>query len=277
MQADLYKQALKVETDYQEIASLSIQYREMYRRNGMIRESIEVADAYSKSGAVISTYLRDRRDDAIAYAAHMRAVLGNSSPVTTLQKLVEQKPQNFEYRNLYADALTAHAKYQAAIATIREAQRILAASGNARPDYVLKIAENYQAMGNRDSALQYIKPFLSGKMRPVADQLRYIRLLATAGFIKEADSAIAKAETKGDNFYLSQLSYTKGHIAQLRNDNTTAIQEFEKALALNRYIPAVYEGLITLYKKSGDAQKVQAITDKMSTIPLLQKTNRLTF
>jgi Tfp pilus assembly protein PilF len=276
-QAEFYETALRLETDYQQIASTSIQFREMYRRNGMIRESIEVAESYSKSGSVVSTYLRDRRDDAIAYAASMRAVLGNPSPVQTLQKLVEQKPQNFEYRNLYADALTAHAKYQAAIATIREAQRILAASGNARPDYFLKIAENYQALGNKDSALVYIKPFMAGKMRAGADQLRYIRLLATAGFSREADSLAAKAEAKGDDYFLSQLSYTKGYIAQLRNDNTTATQEYEKALALNAYIPAVYEGLITLYKKSGDAARLKAVTDKRASVPLLQTPTRLAF
>jgi Flp pilus assembly protein TadD len=276
-QAALYTKALNLETDFQEIAGLNMQFREMYRRNGMMKESIEVAEAYGKSGSVISTYLRDRRDDALAYAASVRAVLGDSETVERLKKFVEQKPQNFEYRNLYADALTAHAKYDAAINTIREAQRILAASGSARPDYYLKIAENYQAIGNKDSVTAYIQPFLSGKMRAGADQLRYIRLLAVSGYISQADSLAKKVETKGDDFYLSQLSYTKGYIAEISKNNTEAIREYENALALNQYIPRVYEGLLNLYKAAGDETKVKSITDKLAATPLLKPTRRLAF
>ena len=206
-QALLYQKALELETDFQEIAGINIQFREMYRRNGMMNESIEVAEAYGKSGSVVSTYLRDRRDDALAYAASVRAILGDPETVESLKKFVEQKPQNFEYRNLYADALTAHAKYEAAIRTIREAQRILAASGSARPDYYLRIAENYQAIGNTDSVSVYIKPFLSGKMRAGADQLRYIRLLAVAGYINEADSLAKKVEAKGDDFLSFSIEF----------------------------------------------------------------------
>jgi Tfp pilus assembly protein PilF len=276
-QAALYKKALETETDFQEIAGLNIQFREMYRRNGMMSESIEVAEAYGKSGSVISTYLRDRRDDAIAYAASIRAILGDSETVERLKIFVEQKPQNFEYRNLYADALTAHAKYDAAIGTIREAQRILSASGSARPDYFLKIAENYQAMGNKDSVSFYLQPFLSGKMRAGTDQLRYIRLLAVSGYISQADSLAKKMDVKGDDFYLSQLTYTKGYIAELTNDNAEAVRQYENALALNPYLPRVYEGLFNLYKAAGDEAKIKMIKDKLTATPLLKTTRRLAF
>jgi len=266
-QARLYKKALELETDYQERAGISIQFRDMYQKNGMIGEAINVAESYGLSGSDISTYLRDRRDDELAYAASMRAMLGDMAPVETLKRLVEQKPQNFEYRNLYSDALATFGKYDIAIATIREAQRILAASGNARPDYFLKIAENYQAAGNKDSARAYIKPFLDGRMRAGTDQLRYIRLLGASGYLKEADTLLKKAETRGDDFYLSQVAYTKGYIAGLFGNEAEAISQFESALRLNVFMPKVYQGLLKLYK---DENKIKALKDKMGSLPLLR-------
>ncbi|HMF73083.1 MAG TPA: hypothetical protein VK616_16505, partial [Flavitalea sp.] len=266
-QARLYKKALELETDYQERAGISIQFRDMYQKNGMIGEAVNVAESYGLSGSEISTYLRDRRDDALAYAASMRAMLGDMAPVETLRRLVEQKPQNFEYRNLYADALATFGKYDIAIATIREAQRILAASGSARPDYFLKIAENYRAAGNKDSSQAYIKPFLNGRMRAGADQLRYIRLLGASGYLKEADTLIKKTETGGDDFYLSQLAYTKGYIAGLSGNDAEAISQYESALRLNVYMPKVYQGLLKLYK---DENKIKTLNEKMGSLPLLQ-------
>src|SRR5688500_6624048 len=64
-QEQLYRKALQLETDFQELATANIQFREMYRRYGLIGEAVEVAEAYMKTGSVISTYLRDRRDDAV--------------------------------------------------------------------------------------------------------------------------------------------------------------------------------------------------------------------
>ncbi|RYG03810.1 MAG: tetratricopeptide repeat protein [Chitinophagaceae bacterium] len=266
-QATLYAKATKLETDYQELAGINIQFRDMYRRNGLINESVEVAEAYAKTGSTVSTYLRDRRDDAAAYAASMRALLGDPSTVEMLKKFVEQKPQNFEYRNLYSDALAAQGQYAKAIGTISEAQRILAASGNARPDYFLKIAENYNFLGKKDSAAKYLQPVMQAKGRVNYDQFRLVRLLGAIGKMQDADSVMNKVPKGTDNFALAQQAYTRGYLAELKGDAAESVKQYEAALELNAYLPQVYAGLLKLYK---DEKKISALKEKMTAIKLIQ-------
>jgi len=161
-QASFLNKSFLLEDDYQELAEINRTLREMYKSNGMTTEAIKSADQYGKNGAIVSTYLRDQRNDAIAFSAVLRSSLGFTEPVETLKTLVEQKPQNFEYRTMYADALFENKQFSAAISTIKEAQRILAASGNSRADYNLRIAESYHALGIKDSTDLYLKPFLNG-------------------------------------------------------------------------------------------------------------------
>ena len=49
--------------------------------------------------------MRDQRNDAIAFSAELRSSLGDARAVKILKNLVEQKPQNYEYRTMFADAL----------------------------------------------------------------------------------------------------------------------------------------------------------------------------
>ncbi|RYY27471.1 MAG: tetratricopeptide repeat protein [Chitinophagaceae bacterium] len=266
-QEKLFRKAIQLETDYQELASANIQFREMYRRYGLIGEAVEVADAYAKSGSVISTYLRDRRDDALAFGAANRAILGYASSLDVLKKLIEQKPQQFEYRNLYADALAAHGRFEEALVTLQQAQRILAASGNARPDYALRMAEYFYAGGKIDSAKAALQPFLAGRMRAGSEQLRYIRLLSKTGNTSEADTLINRMAIVGDDFYLGQLAFTRGELAQRAGDKASAIRHFETALEHNAYQPEAYAQLLQLYDP-GDALRRSKLKDNAGSLRL---------
>ena len=176
-QVNYLKKAGELEDDYQELAGINTRLRELYKSNGMIDRSLETALDYVKNGSKISTYLRDRIDDAAAYAAVLTTGMELPRNIQTLEKLVQQKPQNYEYRNYYADALAANDQYSKAIQTLEEAQAILAASGNSRPDYTFRIAENYFALNKADSADFYLQEFTSGKMKiPEKETLRYGRL-----------------------------------------------------------------------------------------------------
>jgi predicted Zn-dependent protease len=192
-QAEFLNKAYKLEDDYQELAAINVQLREMYRRNGQIANAITTAEEYVKNAATVSTYLRDQRDDAAAFVASLKSELGYSEPVAILQHLVEQKPQNFEYRGLYADALAANKQYDKAIATLQQAQRILKASGNGRASFDLQIAEFYNELGQKDSVAKYQVPatpnlsFGGGRNGRSSDNgLRNVRLLAATGNIAKA-------------------------------------------------------------------------------------------
>jgi tetratricopeptide (TPR) repeat protein len=268
-QAVYLKKSFQLEDDYQELARVNMQLREMYKRNGMIPEAIATAQEYGKSGATVSTYLRDRRDDALAYAAVLQSGLGYKEPVLVLKELVEQKPQNFEYRNMYADALAVNKQYDAAIQTLKEAQRILAASGNARADYNLRIAAFYAAQGNKTDAEEYLQPFLTGKT-PVrdGDKLRYVTLLAATGHQQEGESVFKEISAKGEPFYMADYFYTKGRLMAAGGQKAEAITAYEQAISLNSYLFLAYAELIPAYIAGGQQAKADALKTSLSGLKI---------
>ncbi|WP_342328206.1 tetratricopeptide repeat protein [Pedobacter sp. FW305-3-2-15-E-R2A2] len=268
-QAVYLKKSFQLEDDYQELARVNMQLREMYKRNGMIPEAIATAQEYGKSGATVSTYLRDRRDDALAYAAVLQSGLGYKEPVLVLKELVEQKPQNFEYRNMYADALAVNKQYDAAIQTLKEAQRILAASGNARADYNLRIAAFYAAQGNKTDAEEYLQPFLTGKT-PVrdGDKLRYVTLLAATGHQQEGESVFKEISAKGEPFYMADYFYTKGRLMAAGGQKAEAIAAYEQAISLNSYLFLAYAELIPAYIAGGQQAKADALKTSLSGLKI---------
>ena len=263
------KQAFQLEVDYQELARVNLMLREMYRSNGMVAEAILTAQEYAKSGATISTYLRDRRDDATAYAAVLQSYLGYQEPVKVLKKLVEQKPQNFEYRNMYADALAINREYNLAIQTLKEAQRILNASNNGRDDYNLRIAEFYHAIGDKNAADQYIKLLLNKKPQLESDdQLRYIRLLTVIGNQEQSKVNLASVSPKGDPFYEANYLYTQGKVLELTGKNTESALLYEKAILTNPYLFNAYADLLSNYISSGQQAKADALKLKLAGLKI---------
>lgn len=236
LQSAYLNRALALEDDAQELAKYSQQLREMYYRNAMIPEAVRVADDYVRTGSALSTYLRDRKDDALVFAASCRLEMGEQGQAEILGKLVSQKPQNFEYRNKYADALAAEKNYGKAINILKEAQRILQASGNARSDYNMRIAEFYQAMGRKDSAQIFLKPLLDRSMGVrKADELRYFRLLLATGNPGNSTMILENQKQQGDAAYLAELYYTLACFQQAGRISGSARSSLEKAVAISPF------------------------------------------
>ncbi len=264
-QADYLKKAGELEKDYQELAGINQRLRELYKANGLIAEAMQTARDYQINGSAISTYLRDRIDDAIAFEAVLKTDAGFPDAERTLNKLVSQKPQNFEYRNFYADALSANEKFRQSIQTLEEAQAILTASGNARPDYTLRIAENHLALNNRDSANYYVEQFLSGKLKlPEKERLRYARLLIDMGNFKEAENILDKVPSTASAFYLSDYYYSMGILLEAEKQNNDAIENYQKSLELNSYNIQSSKKLKAQYILSGKKQEAELVENEMN-------------
>jgi hypothetical protein len=267
-QADYLNEAFKLEDDYQELSSINTQLREMYRRNGQIADAITAADEYAKNAATVSTYLRDQRDDAAAFVASLKSELGYPETIAILQHLVEQKPQNFEYRGMYADALAANRQYDKAIATLQQAQRILKASGNGRSDFDLQIAEFYNNLGQKDSVAKYQPSSAqngggrNGRNRGGDNGLRSVRLLAATGKVNEAAAALKNFPETGDNAYLSEYAYTQGKIQEAAQPELAAAS-YEAAIKYNPYLFKVYPWLVSYYNKNGQSAKSQALKSSL--------------
>lgn len=267
-QAKFLNKAFALEDDYQELADINRALREMYKSNSMIAEAIESSDKYVKSGAIISTYLRDQRNDAIAFSAVLRSGLGHTGSVNILKNLVEQKPQNYEFRNMYADALSENKQYDQAILTIKEAQRILAASGNPRADFNLRLADFYHILGKKDSNDVYIKALYKnslGNLR-VTDQLRYVRLLNSSRNPQVADEILKLIVPKGDSYFVSDYFYTKGLILESQSDKSGSTESYEKAINHNSYNFKALRKLILIYESQGNGIKTDELKSRMESL-----------
>lgn len=261
------REALLLEDDYQEGATINSLLRELYRKNGMIAKAIAVAEDYGKNGPSVSTYLRDRKDDAIAYAANLKASLGYNESVITLKYLIEQKPQNFEYRNMYADALMENNRFKEAIETMNEAQRILAASGNARLDYTLRIAEANALSGNNGNAEALIPELIKGNARlRENDKLRLIRLLLNNNQLTTAKDIFNQIKPLNEPFYMADYSFTNGLLNEKEGNKTQAISLYQTAIAANPYLVKAYNSLINSYITNGQVKEANELKIKITSL-----------
>lgn len=265
------KQAQQLEDDYSELARVNTLLRELYRKNGMIADAITTAKAYAQNGATVSTYLRDRIDDATAFAAMLNSSLGYRESVAILKELVDQKPQNFEYRNMYADALIDNKQYSAAIETITAAQRILSASGNGRLDYNLRIAESYALLGKKDS-VSALLPEITNNVSKLRDndKLRLVRLLVIAKQLPQAQTVFQTIKASDEAFSFADYSYTNGLLKELEGLKTPAIEAYNKAIAANPYLFKAYYTLMATYLANGqqkEADELKASLAKLKITP----------
>jgi thioredoxin-like negative regulator of GroEL len=265
------KEAKQLEDDYQEGARINSLLRELYRKNGMIAKAIAVAEDYGKNGPSVSTYLRDRKDDAIAYAANLKASLGyNESAVDKLKYLIEQKPQNFEFRNMYADALIENNRFKEAIETMNEAQRILAASGNARLDYTLRIAEANALSGNTANAAALISELIKGSTRlRENDRLRLIRLLLNNDQLVIAKDIFNQIKPLNEPFYMADYSFTNGLLNEKEGNKTQAISLYQAAITTNPYLIKAYNSLINSYIANGQVKEANELKTKITSLKII--------
>jgi len=262
--------ALSLEDDYQELANINRNLRELYKSYGIILDAIKTADNYVKNASSISTYLRDQRNDALAFSADLRSKLGDETALNSLKELVEQKPQNYEYRNLYADALFENKAYESAIRTIKEAQRILAASGNSRADFNLRIAEFYTTLGKIDSAELYLRPIKMNALRDL-DKLRLARLYISSRKYSEAEKVIEITAKKEEPYFMADYLYTQGLLFETKSDKKSAIELFEQAILTNSFHLKAIEKLIHLYELEGSKSKAQELKSKLLSVKKIKE------
>lgn len=266
-QAAYLNKAAKIEDDYMEQAGINRQLREMYSENGQIANAIDAAANYVKNGATVSTYLRDQRDDAAAFVAANKSELGYPEPVAELQHLVEQKPQNFGLRSMYAEALAANKQYDKAIQTLQQAQRILKAGGDGSSWINLQIATYYNELGQKDSVSKYLPPADEFKKDKDETGLYYIRLLSASGKATEAAEMLRPFPVTGTQAYLSDYAYTQGKIQEAALP-ALAATSYETAIRYNPYLFKAYPWLINYYNKNGQVAKSDSLKSSLKTLKI---------
>lgn len=266
-----YRKALDVETDYQVRAEMATEFREWLVEQGRLSEAVATANTYAATAPTLSTYLRDRRDEAVAFATAHRAMLGYASPLDTLRQLVAQRPQDFGLRGLFADALLATGHDKEAVGTLGAAQRILAASKNADPDFDLRVAEAYEHLRQPDSLTHYLELALSRKaeLDPLIKQ-RLVRLLLRVGRGPEASAWWATLPTAGSPAYQSSVLLTKALQQPGAGQTAEAVTALSESIRLNPYNFDSQRQLLNLYKAAGrqaDAAALQAALQTLAIKP----------
>lgn len=256
-EAALYRQALELETDLAERARLNQALRARYAESGMIAEAVEVAEEYVANAPTISTYLRDRRDDAEAFANALRSEAGYAeSTIPFFERLVGQKPQNYELRRQYATALIHAGRLDEALATLEEAQRILRAGGGARADYMVLSAEIHLLRGDSAAAREALAPVLDGSARVSPGEPRLLRVLASLGEERRVAAGVARLESGSTAAARAESAFTRGWIAELAGDRAAAEKHYREAVETNPYHRAGRIQLVRLL--AGDGQGAEA-------------------
>lgn len=174
-----FRRAELLEEDLAERASLNRRHRERLRDYAQHEQALAVAERYLETAPEISTYLRDRKEEAQVFAHDMRSRLGRSTEaVAFFEDLVAQNPQNFAYRMTYADVLVRAGDPDGAVLALEHGQRILASAGERNLDYTLRLALLHARAGRLEQSQQQLDAVQADEMERLSDRHR-LKLVET--------------------------------------------------------------------------------------------------
>ncbi len=245
----LYQQALRLETDLAERADLNRSLRELYYEQADYKNAIAVAQAYADSAPAPSTYLRDRKDEAAAFAAELRSSIGH--PETRFfDELIARKPQNYLHRTQAARAYWAMEDESTATRILSESERIMRAGGGLPMGFRIMRAV-YSSPTAENTA--FIDTLLTRGLGGLThdDGIRLIERALHDGKIESAmklipaDSAAVTPRQRADVLYLRGLAEYRA------NRRDPAARLFRAALAMNPYHVSARQLLVTILRDDG--------------------------
>ena len=264
-----YKKAISLENDLTIRAQMNRAFREFYQRNSLIPQAIAVAEDYVKNAPTVSTYLRDRRDEALAFAAWLKGSLGYSEePIAEFERMVSLKPQRYYLRAYFADVLAANGQHGKAIELLNEALKIQEAASNPSPDFMLRVAEYHLVLNDGKSAKTVFEPIQNGKVELKGDQLRLARVYAGLGEIAKAEKEMNKIEKPKSPLKKSEFHFTLGKIWQAKDRTKKAMKAYKKAVAANPYHLSARLSLIEILAQRGKTREAQKFADKAKKLSL---------
>lgn len=268
-QANLFEKADRLENDLSERSSINRIQRERYYQYGYLGKAMETARTYVEKGPEISTYLRDRKEEAETFFYRMRSLTGYSASASDFfEKLVDQNPQNFEYRLVYADILIRADRLDEAESVINEGQRILRSADNERKDYKLRLAWAYLLKGELEQADGLLEKILAEELN-IEDQLLTAELYVRLHNLNRADTIINAVDTKLP-IEQAKWQYVKGMIWEERGKMERVEEIYRSVLEINPYHLKARLALIALLDKQGRQEaKTQLVNDsKQLPVPL---------
>lgn len=267
-QIPLVEKALNLEQDFAARAQINRTYRWRSLQYGNIAKAIEVAEQYLQDPPTVSTYLRDRKEEAAVFVKSLYSQIGYSQKVISFfEDLVQQNPQNFYYRLKYADVLIEARKWNEALQILQEGQQILTAANDRRASYSLRIAKTLLQKGDATAARKQIatvdKSSLSFNQKLLLTQI-YLKMDQTE---KAEDLQPSKSKAKVP-VEKTRWAYVQGLIQKQKNHNKAAIRSFRTALKWNPYHLPARVSLIHLFQSIGEKKKAQKIKQQTASLAI---------
>ncbi|MDX5419393.1 MAG: tetratricopeptide repeat protein [Hymenobacteraceae bacterium] len=256
----LYDQALLLENDLLTRARINQAFRELYASYGMFSDAVGVAERYVQEAPTVSTYLRDRKDEAQAYASWLRGTAGPSPDAErTLAGLVARKPQHYELRQQYAEVLATQGKFEEAITTLEEAQRILTAAGTPRPGYMARLASWYLQSGKPEAARSVLEPVITGKIKARGEAYLVSRVYAALGETDKAMEELKKQPVQDTPAQSADFLYASGKVWESQDEFKRARKAYEAALRANPYLYEARQSLSQLLLQQGKTSAAEKL------------------
>ncbi|MCH2449790.1 MAG: hypothetical protein MK198_06540 [Gracilimonas sp.] len=266
-QRTLFDKAEMMEEDLAEAANLNRLSRERYHNYGFLKEAIDVSESYVADAPMVSTYLRDRKEDAEAFAKNLRSVLGYSSEVSAFFKaLLDQNPQNFGYRLIYADVLTRQAQLDEALGVLEEGQRILASADNELPSYTLRIAHiNFE---NGEEKAEEAISDISDSDLGMDEKFLLAELYAKLGQIAEGNEVLDSISEINLPVNNAEYEFVLGKLVEADGDIESAENHYNEALALNPYHLSARAALIQLMNQQDNEDAAATLIEEAEGLPI---------
>lgn len=266
-QSGLLEQAYNMENDLSERARTNRLYRQRLEDYGRIAEAIEVAQVYLQDAPTISTYLRDRKEDTEAYYRFLRSTLGYSDEVTAFfRDLVDQNPQNFTLRRMYADVLMANDP-AAALEVLEAGQRILASADNERSDYTLRMALILVKNGEVAAAEESVGT-LDVEDLDFEEKLLLARIHSEMGKMEEAGGLLNEISDPDLPKAKAELAFVNGLVAEASGEQETATEHYRNALDHNAYHLEARAALINALEANGDSEAAGQVRNEAEELAI---------
>lgn len=256
------KDALAREKDLSMREEYSRRIRRLYEENGHRAEAVNAAQRYIDSAPVLSTYLEDRKEQAVMYRDWAMGSLGYNDRLKEMQQLVEANPQNYYYRQLFGESLLQLGKYDRAIKSVNQAQSILRAAGNPRESFEILLAEGYAALKDTTEAEKHLEEVL--KREKIQDRAAVIRLLAKIGRRDEAVDLFSSLVKDRIPVELADYYFTQAAVA---TDSLEKSDLLKKCLENNPYYLKARTELIGLLSRTSRKEEAnRLITEAKSML-----------
>lgn len=266
-QEPLLQRAYDIDNDLAEKANVNRWLRERYRDYGQFDKAIDVAENYAENGPEISTYMRDRKEDAEAFARDLRSQIGYSAEVADFfSNLVAQNPQNFGYRLMYADVLYRMGDLDNSLRVLEEGQGILASASENRMDFQLRIARINIVQKNLSDVDEIVATAEEMDLN-TDDLLLLARVYVNTDQIEKGLAIVENID--GDNpIEKAEISYTRGYLAKANGNSEQAETEFEAALSHTPYHISARTQLVDLLQNLGRDDEASKVRNEAGNLPV---------